>query len=320
MAEIKGAVRSYYDVSDEAMVMIQGNHDDASTTGLAESGNNDKADYGVFGINEDDYMRKQGVGYSEDVTYHEGIVKNTAVNLKTYLDDKLAKSYDKPIFIVSHLPLHYSRRISGAGDGQFGGDIFDVINQAGQDGLNIFFIFGHNHTSDYDDHIGSSSIYLKPGDEISVAKGRYECQSYTLSFVYMNAGYITSCLATSGVETAPSMVVYEIYSDRVEISRYNQNGICEIKAKGIQNDKDSFEINETVYTSPMVTKLTQFRQKVWLSDKKIVDSQCVLILQQHLLNVCEMDSGLVKYADMNDDGAVDSVDLNILMLVIISAQ
>ena len=136
----------------------------------------------------------------------------------------------------------------------------------------------------------------------------------------MNAGYITSCLATSGVETAPSMVVYEIYSDRVEISRYNQNGICEIKAKGIQNDKDSFEINETVYTSPMVTKLTQFRQKGWLSDKKIVDSQCVLILQQHLLNVCEMDSGLVKYADMNDDGAVDSVDLNILMSVIISAQ
>ena len=52
------------------MVMIQGNHDDASTTGLAESRNNDKADYGVFVINEDDYMRKQGVGYSEDVTYH----------------------------------------------------------------------------------------------------------------------------------------------------------------------------------------------------------------------------------------------------------
>ena len=81
-------------------VFVQGNHDTAiGTNGLCRSGNNDPAHgkYGVFAINEDDYM-----WYNS----YENTVKHTAQNLIEYLNETLAAGYDKPIFVVSHLGLH----------------------------------------------------------------------------------------------------------------------------------------------------------------------------------------------------------------------
>ena len=97
---LKTVLNEQYGLTDN-MVFTQGNHDTAGSAGLSPSGNNDAADYGVFVINEDDYM------WHND---NETTVKNTAASLKSYLDAKAAESYSKPIFILSHLPLHYSMR------------------------------------------------------------------------------------------------------------------------------------------------------------------------------------------------------------------
>ena len=88
-------------VSDKNMVLVQGNHDApaGSVDGISPSGNNDPKNgkYGVYVIHEADYM-----WYNNDET----TIKRTAEKLIRYLNEKLAEGYDKPIFVLSHLPLH----------------------------------------------------------------------------------------------------------------------------------------------------------------------------------------------------------------------
>mgnify|MGYP006982437861 CR=1 FL=1 len=73
-----------------AMTIIRrsarGNHDEAGAAGLAKSGDNDPSSgkYGVFVINEDDYM-----WYNND----EATIKRTAENLRNYLNHKLAVGF-----------------------------------------------------------------------------------------------------------------------------------------------------------------------------------------------------------------------------------
>ena len=116
---------------------------------LAASGNNDNTEdgYGVFVINESDYM-----WYNDN----ESRIKQTAANLKSYLDEKLAEEFDAPIFVVSHLGVHYNHRTKSEGFAKYGKYIFDVVNEAGAEGLNIIFLFGHNHSEGRDDDLGAS--------------------------------------------------------------------------------------------------------------------------------------------------------------------
>ena len=110
-------------------VLIQGNHDTGiGTAGMSPSGNNDSDNYGVFVINEDDYM-----WYNND----ENRVKTTAANLRSYLNGKRRAKYTKPIFVISHLPLHYSMRTYYDGDKRYAHYIFDELNESGAAGLNI---------------------------------------------------------------------------------------------------------------------------------------------------------------------------------------
>ena len=70
----------------------------------------DAAEYGVFVINEDDYMWRNS---------DKSLIQQTANNLQSYLDAKVTAKYAKPIFVVSHLPLHYSMRTKNDGDGKY---------------------------------------------------------------------------------------------------------------------------------------------------------------------------------------------------------
>ena len=61
VAALKNTMQEEYPtLEEENMVFVQGNHDYPSTVGLSNSGDNDTDDYGVFVINEDDYMWKDG--------------------------------------------------------------------------------------------------------------------------------------------------------------------------------------------------------------------------------------------------------------------
>ena len=229
LAALKGAVEKNYG-TDVDMTFCQGNHDSVTpgTSGFALTGNNDTDNYGVFVLNEDDYM------WHND---NETRVKETAAALKTYLDGKRRAKYTKPIFVISHLALNYSMRTYNDGDGKYAHYLFNVLNEAGANGLNIIFMFGHNHSNGWDDYLGSAAIYLEKGENILISQGNQKTyKTETLNFTYMNAGYIGYYTAVNdGVDSTLTMSVFEITDDKVIVSRYDENGLHNLKSAGVTN-------------------------------------------------------------------------------------
>ena len=248
VSALKGAINGVYAglADSQNAVFVQGNHDAASMTTdgtLSASGARDAEDYGVYVINEKDYMR-----YNSD----EETIKNTAAALQTYLDNKA--NYDKPIFVVSHLPLHYNMRTKNDGDGRYAHYIFDVLNNAGAKGLNIIFLFGHNHSNGWDDYLGGSAVYLAKGDSINIAQGEKDSfEVKTLNFTYMNAGYVGYYnQENTGAETDLTMTVFEIRGNEVTIFRYTESGLHDLKSKGVTNtlkNETGYDPNTRVYKS-----------------------------------------------------------------------
>ena len=235
-------------------VFVQGNHDTAiGTNGLCNSGNNDPdhGKYGVFAINEDDYM-----WYNSD----ENTVKHTTQNLIDYLNEKLAVGYDKPIFVVSHLGLNYSMRTYYDGDGKYAHYLFDVLNEAGRKGLNIIYLYGHNHSNGWDDYLGGAAVYLAKGDSILVGQGSNTSKKKkTLAFTYLNAGYVGYYSNENGQDDAMTMTYITVSDDEVTITRYDQKGKHNLKSAGIANaykDESGYTPNPDVYPSPQTVTLT----------------------------------------------------------------
>lgn len=224
IAALKEAVKKNYpDLEDNRMIFGQGNHDPASSKGLSKGGAHDTAYYGVYLLNEDDFSVGSGAAVKTKA-------QNAADNLKKYFDSK--SKYNKPIFIVSHIPLHYSMRK----DTLEVKPVFDVINEYAGKGLNIIFLFGHNHSDRYDDYIGGALNYFEPGDKIYVARPgeSTDPEPRILNFTYMNAGYVgyTNCR-----NKTISVSVFEIDGNNVKIERYTPNGLYILKGKGAWNYK-----------------------------------------------------------------------------------
>lgn len=119
--------------TDTDMIFVEGNHDSMGTD-IATFGENDTDYYGVFVINEDNYESKPGSSTATAAT---------AVALNTYLSTKQAANYQKPIFVVSHVPLHYSTRTAKEKDAMYSYMLFNVLND--YEDLNIIYLFGHDH-------------------------------------------------------------------------------------------------------------------------------------------------------------------------------
>lgn len=225
VAAIAEILETELGMSHENAVYVQGNHDPANTNGLDPFGANDTEHYGVFVIHEDNYQWKQGSG-SDTGNENTDAAKEaaaTATALESYLRAKVEEKYEKPIFVCSHIPLHYSYRtfIAASLDNIHAKLIFDVLNEFGKE-LNIIFLFGHNHSDTHDDYLGGGSVYLPAGDTILIDDGE-ESRSFsehTLNFTYMNAGYLGyydgKCTG-SGI----SSTVFAIYPDQVEVARYS---------------------------------------------------------------------------------------------------
>lgn len=230
------------------ILFTQGNHDLAATPGLCPAGNNDPTSgaYGVYVVQEDQYVEW---GNNQQVT------KDAAAGLKAYLDKKAAAGFKKPIFVVNHIPLHWGNRTLSDGSGTHANLLFDVLNEAGGKGLNIIYLFGHNH-SKYDDFLGSSAIYLKKGDQIEIAQGsKYNHRTETLQFTYMNPGYMGYNSSTAeGADTALTLSTFIIRGDEVIITRYDTQGIHNLKSAGLWHPDFTEEgyhavPNITVYAS-----------------------------------------------------------------------
>ncbi len=250
---------SYVDKNN--MIFVQGNHDEVEigSNGLSKSGNNDpiNGEYGVFVINEDDYM-----WYNNN----KDIVKRCAYNLENYLNNKIFYGFNKPIFILSHLPLNYNMRTYNDGDGKYAKYLFDVLNKAGEQGLNIIYLFGHDHSNGWDDYLGGANIYLQKGDNILIAnKSQNEFSQRKLNFTYMNAGYVGYYnKVNDGCDETLTMSVFDIYDDRVEINKYSKDGKYLLKASGVTNnykDETMYLPNEKVYNSPQYMNLNDVNNK-----------------------------------------------------------
>lgn len=249
-------------IKPDKMVFVQGNHDPIETVGLDNAGANDTEYYGVYVLHEDDFQWKQGddvsdkvsnSGNNSDIALDKTIA--TANALETYLLGKMKQKYEYPIFVASHVPLHYGYRTYSTSnqDNIYSKYIFDVLNKYGET-LNIIFLFGHNHSSIYDDYIGGGAVYLPADSEILIPKVGLSSgfSKETLNFTYMNAGYLGYYGGKCATDL--SSTVFEIYKDKVVAARYDSNGITNLKAAGVWTSEDgnwssTNLANTTVYSS-----------------------------------------------------------------------
>ena len=258
-------------LNENNSVFVQGNHDSnaylTANSYLDPSGANDQSEYGVYVIHEDDFPFKSGA--SNDTS--GAITQATAAALESYLENKVANKYGKPVFVVSHVPLHYSYRTmkSNTLDNVWAQYIFDVLNKYGKQ-LNIFFLFGHNHSNDYDSYVGGSAIYMTEGDKLLVPNlgSGSAFTEHTLNFTYMNTGYLG--YEETDTDVGLSSTVFSIYGDRVEIKRYgysdsHPNTVSQVNLKDTglagANDADcglTGHVTDYSYASPQSVELKNF--------------------------------------------------------------
>ena len=239
-------------------VYTEGNHDAPTVELISPTGPKDPlgAPYGVFVINENDYSAYGGGSAA------------VANQLTAYFNEKVDSDWgNKPIFVLCHVPLHYSRRTIDESCAKNALPLVEALNAGGEAGLNIIFLFGHNHSGDYDAYIGGGSIYLAKGDSILVADPasvNNAPSEVELNFTYMNAGYV-GYYANHGSEAdrTLTMTTFRIQADgSVIISRYAADGLHNLKAKGVLNDRDLTNtyivgaLDETVYGPQRVVTAT----------------------------------------------------------------
>ena len=237
-------------------VFVQGNHD-GKISGIASTGANDADEYGVYVLNEDDY------------TAYNGSLSNSrtlAADLTAYFNAKIEAGYNKPVFVVSHVPLHAGPRVAHDGTARYAEPIFDAINAAAEE-LNIIFLFGHNHSKDHDAFLGGSAIYLEKGDTLYVANGSTTTfVEKTLNFTYMNAGYVGYYEDYSDADSTLTMTTFEIAGNEVTIRRYDANGSHVLKCAGAHttysysnsdaaNFKNIVSANTDTYDSPQTVAM-----------------------------------------------------------------
>lgn len=247
------ALNETYGLTHDQIQFVQGNHDPANAEGLDATGAYDRTHFGVYQINEDDYS------WGQSSLSGKAVVEQTAANLKSYLDAKVAAGYRKPIFVITHLPLHQTSR----GDNLWGKLLADVLNEAAAEGLNIIYLYGHNHSGSYDQYIGGDCVYLQPGDPLLVPDHTKYTSGMTaedmlnnyvsmeLGFTYMVPGYI------GYVSGDLSSTVFEIYEDRVEIARYSRNGLTPLRKAGSNSSLDGdWDAVTTTVESPQTLSLS----------------------------------------------------------------
>jgi hypothetical protein len=197
-------------------VFIQGNHEPAGLSFITPTGGYDKGRYALYVLNEDDY------NYG---TQNQASVQAQANALESWLARQNVG--EKPIFVLSHVPLHYSMRTRNGGDAQYAKYLVDVLNAAGQRGLNIIFLFGHNHSGGYDSYLGGATNFIPHGGRLWVcdpAGTALEPKAHTINFTYMNSGYVGYYEGIAGSDAVRTMAVFEIRGDEVTIRRYDANG------------------------------------------------------------------------------------------------
>ena len=232
---------------DVVSVFVQGNHD-APGANYSPTGPCDQPDFGLFTITEEDYRSyPQDSSKWSDPGNSEAKAQAVADQLEAYLAEKTAAGFDKPVFVASHVPIHYNTRTASKADAIYGDVIYKVLHKYGDD-LNIIFLYGHNHAWGDDDYLGGAANFLTRGDTINIAKhgSKTEFTVEPLNFTYMNYGYtgyywakwVQSSSQITFNEAADStltMTAFQISGNQVIVSRWDENGMHVLKAVGVES-------------------------------------------------------------------------------------
>lgn len=178
-------------IPSEDMIFVQGNHDKL-TGSISTEGLHYFDDYIVYVLNT-----QRGNPWKQGYSRKESTVKSGASKLDKALAGLAAKGETRPVFIATHVPLHFSSRTaSTTGDNLYSKHIYNAIKKYA-DKLSITFVFGHNHSSNYDNYLGGGIVYRPTSSNIMIprvtsssAKRTTKYNVCSLNFTYMNAGYV----------------------------------------------------------------------------------------------------------------------------------
>ena len=207
------------------LIYTQGNHDSADNA-LTPTGYYEFEHFVVYVINDDDFKSGQA-----DRADYDSVVQTLADNVAVKLENLVKTGDNRPVFISTHVPLHHSSRDS-YGDNLYSKYLFDVLNEYGEK-LDIIFLFGHNHSSKYDDYIGGAVNYIAKGETIRIPvpdtaqQGASGYTDETLNFTYMNHGYVgySNNSSSSTSTNTLTMGAFELCPVTIEITRYSTTGV-----------------------------------------------------------------------------------------------
>ena len=250
-------VAVYPDADPEKIVCIQGNHDNPSP-GFTKTGFYDMGAYALYCINEDDFPWLQ--------TVRLGLhVQKIAADLKANLDAMIANGDRRPVIVLTHLPLHHTSRAL-YGDNRFASYIFDVLEDAGNT-LDVIFLFGHQHSGDYDDYIGGSVNFMRPGDVIRVPDatlpGENAYTERTLTFTYANCGYIGYSDNTEGGGSTNALTLGAILFGDEDFTfvKYGESGL--LRADTVERKNAGTDAAEAGAAA-------RRNEKLWNAQRKLI--------------------------------------------------
>lgn len=222
IAKVKGIViEAFPEINPNAIVTIQGNHDNAMEE-FADTGFIDMGAYCLYVINEDDFSWKQN---KTDGSTVKAVADDIDLKLGAMIDSQDLR----PVIILTHVPLHHTRR-TNYGDNMYASYIFKVLNERGKN-LDIIFLFGHNHSGNFDDYIGGSVNFLSKGEEIRIPMSdKYGKECYTketLNFTYLNCGYVGMSLNSDNDYSTNELTagLIQFYKDEIKFTKYSTKGV-----------------------------------------------------------------------------------------------
>ena len=175
-------------------------------TGLMHSGEN----YYIYAISMSDMSSAERYGQSS--TFSEE-------KLTAFTNTVAGLDHTKPLFIVSHVPLHDRRD-----DNQYADEWYEVISAAAEQ-MDVVFLWGHNHTSETSVDTAAYYVAKDGSEELTIE----DVGSVVPNFTYLNAGYLSP--ASTGIWTGSDVrqglvVAAAIYADEITFTTYDENGVC----------------------------------------------------------------------------------------------
>ncbi|MGX8697206.1 MAG: cell wall-binding repeat-containing protein, partial [Prevotella sp.] len=203
----------------DAVVYTTGNHEfSPGNFNSTATENRDRYTVDAEGANGSNYRvycmgcrnnDQTGTGYTVKQNGQDGQVEKLAAYLE-------ACGTDKPIFVMTHFPLHY---LSTANRSTKNADkVIQVLNEAAEEGKTIVLLWGHNHSqsdSQYDQ-------FVTKGESITYARG----YSATIQFTYCAAGCMSDSeyVGSSSVKGKGIVITVDKDTNDVHLAYYDANG------------------------------------------------------------------------------------------------